>query len=1165
MNTGFVHLHVHTEYSLLDGFTTIDKMMDKVKELGMDAVAITDHGAMFGVVDFYKAAKAKGIKPIIGCEVYTAARTMEDRDPQKDKNQGHLVLLAENQEGYQNLIELVSNGFLKGFYYKPRIDYDELSKHSKGLIGLSGCLAGDIHRLLLQDQYEMAKSLASRLKNIFKEGSFYLELQDHNMQEQKKVNLQLIKLGKELDIPLVATNDVHYINKEDAEVHDILLCIQTGKIKEDTDRMKFPNDEFYLKSPEEMKEIFAFAPEAISNTVKIADRCDVDFDFNTIHLPEYEVPHDISKPDYLKKICFEGLNRRYNPVTKELEERLNTELSVIESMGYVEYFLIVWDFIRYAKDNKIPVGPGRGSAAGSIVAYTLGITDIDPIKYNLIFERFLNPERVSLPDIDIDFCYERREEVIDYVKQKYGEDKVAQIITFGTMAARAAIRDVGRVINMPYNEVDKIAKQIPFAVGMTIDRALDTDPGFKKIYRENEEARYLIDMAKKLEGLPRHASTHAAGVVISKNPLKEYVPLYVHDDNTTTQFAMGTLEELGLLKMDFLGLRTLTVIEDTLELIEKNHDINIDFSDCNYDDKNIYDLISNGETLGVFQLEGTGMIQFLKELKPDCFEDIIAGISLYRPGPMDSIPRYIKNKNNPENIEYMHESLEPILNVTYGCLVYQEQVMQIVRDLAGYSYGRSDLVRRAMSKKQMDIMERERKNFIYGIIDDKGKIEVPGCISNGVPEHIGNKLYDEMLEFANYAFNKSHGAAYAVLAYQTAYLKYYYKVEFMAALMTSVIGNTSKIVQYIRDCKRQEIQVLPPDINKSFGKFVVEDGSIRFALGAVKNVGVNMIDSLVKIRENEGEFTNFLDFCRRMESKDINKRAVEGLIKSGALDTLGANRAQLLSSYEIIIDGMQQERRRKIEGQIDLFQMNNEADISINQFNFPDIQEFNEKTRLSMEKDVVGFYISGHPLSEFEKELKHIVTINSGELLETDDSPEKAILKDGQSVIVGGIITEVNIKTTKNNQMMAFVTLEDLFGNMECIIFPKTFKYYNNLIYEESFVILEGILNVKEEEQPKILVNAISPLLKNPENELEISGKGRNKKLYIKIKRKKDWHLIEKAKPIFRQYGGSTPIIIYIEENSKKLKADKELWVRADDELVNKLSGLFGAENIKVV
>ncbi len=1165
MNTGFVHLHVHTEYSLLDGFTTIDKMMDKVKELGMDAVAITDHGAMFGVVDFYKAAKTKGIKPIIGCEVYTAARTMEDRDPQKDKNQGHLVLLAENQEGYQNLIELVSNGFLKGFYYKPRIDYDELSKHSGGLIGLSGCLAGDIHRLLLQDQYEMAKSLASRLKNIFKEGSFYLELQDHNMQEQKKVNLQLIKLGKELDIPLVATNDVHYINKEDAEVHDILLCIQTGKIKEDTDRMKFPNDEFYLKSPEEMKEIFAFAPEVISNTVKIADRCDVDFDFNTIHLPEYEVPHDISKPDYLKKICFEGLNRRYNPVTKELEDRLNTELSVIESMGYVEYFLIVWDFIRYAKDNKIPVGPGRGSAAGSIVAYTLGITDIDPIKYNLIFERFLNPERVSLPDIDIDFCYERREEVIDYVKQKYGEDKVAQIITFGTMAARAAIRDVGRVINMPYNEVDKIAKQIPFAVGMTIDRALDTDPGFKKIYRENEEARYLIDMAKKLEGLPRHASTHAAGVVISKNPLKEYVPLYVHDDNTTTQFAMGTLEELGLLKMDFLGLRTLTVIEDTLELIEKNHDINIDFSDCNYDDKNIYDLISNGETLGVFQLEGTGMIQFLKELKPDCFEDIIAGISLYRPGPMDSIPRYIKNKNNPENIEYMHESLEPILNVTYGCLVYQEQVMQIVRDLAGYSYGRSDLVRRAMSKKQMDIMERERKNFIYGITDDKGKIEVPGCISNGVSEHIGNKLYDEMLEFANYAFNKSHGAAYAVLAYQTAYLKYYYKVEFMAALMTSVIGNTSKIVQYIRDCKRQEIQVLPPDINKSFGKFVVEDGSIRFALGAVKNVGVNMIDSLVKIRENEGEFTNFLDFCRRMESKDINKRAVEGLIKSGALDTLGANRAQLLSSYEIIIDGMQQERRRKIEGQIDLFQMNNEADISINQFNFPDIQEFNEKTRLSMEKDVVGFYISGHPLSEFEKELKHIVTINSGELLETDDNPEKAILKDGQSVIVGGIITEVNIKTTKNNQMMAFVTLEDLFGNMECIIFPKTFKYYNNLIYEESFVILEGILNVKEEEQPKILVNAISPLLKNPENELEISGKGRNKKLYIKIKRKKDWHLIEKAKPIFRQYGGSTPIIIYIEENSKKLKADKELWVRADDELVNKLSGLFGAENIKVV
>ncbi len=1165
MYSNFVHLHVHTEYSLLDGFTIIDKMMDKVKELGMDAVAITDHGTMFGVVDFYKAAKKKGIKPIIGCEVYTAARTMEDKDPQKDKNQGHLVLLAKNQEGYQNLIELISNGFLKGFYYKPRIDYDELSKHSKGLIGLSGCLAGDIHRLLLQDQYEMAKELALKLKNIFEEGSFYFELQDHNMEEQKKVNLQLVKLSKELDIPLVATNDVHYIDREDAEVHDILLCIQTGKIKEDTDRMKFPNDEFYLKSPEEMKEIFAFAPEAISNTVKIAEQCNVDFDFDTVYLPEYEVPHGISKVDYLRKICFKGLKKRYNPVTEELEERLNEELSVIESMGYVEYFLIVWDFIKYAKDNKIPVGPGRGSAAGSIVAYTLGITDIDPIKYNLIFERFLNPERVSMPDIDIDFCYERREEVIDYVKQKYGEDKVAQIITFGTMAARAAIRDVGRVINMPYNEVDKIAKQIPFAMGMTIDKALDTSPEFKKTYEERTEAKYLIDMAKKIEGLPRHASTHAAGVVISKKSLKEHVPLYVHNDNTTTQFAMDTLEELGLLKMDFLGLRTLTVIKDTLELIEKNHNIKIDLSDCNYEDKNVYELISRGETLGVFQLEGAGMIQFLKELKPNCFEDIIAGISLYRPGPMDSIPKYIKNKNNPQNIKYMHESLEPILNVTYGCMVYQEQVMQIVRDLAGYSYGRSDLVRRAMSKKQMDIMEQERKNFIYGITNEKGEVEVLGCIRNGVPEHIGNKLYDEMLEFANYAFNKSHGAAYAVLAYQTAYLKHYYKVEFMAALMTSVMENTSKIVQYIQDCKRQDIEILPPNINKSFSKFTVEDGSIRFALGAVKNIGIGMIDDLVKIRESEGEFTSFLDFCQRMESKHINKRAIESLIKCGSLDDLGANRAQLLSSYEIIIDGIQREKREKIKGQIDLFQINNGIDVSINRFNFPNIQEFNEKTKLSMEKEVVGFYISGHPLSEFEKELEYIITVNSSELLEASGNLGESILKDGQSIIVGGMITEINIKTTRNNQMMAFVTLEDLFGNMECIIFPKPFRYYNNLIYEESLVVLEGILNVKEEEQPKILVNTISPLLKIPESELKELDMRKNKRLYIKIKNKKDWYLIEEIKPIFKQYSGDIPIIIYIEESDEKLKADEELWVRLDKGLIDKLFDFFGTENVRVV
>lgn len=1166
MENKFVHLHVHTEYSLLDGLTVIDKVMDRAIDLGMNAIAITDHGSMFGVVDFYKAAKKKGIKPIIGCEVYTAPRKMSDKDPQKDKNQGHLVLLAKNHEGYQNIIKLVSNGFLEGFYYKPRIDYDELSKYSSGIVCLSACLGGDIQRLLLQDQYESAKNLALQLKDMFEEDSFYLELQDHNMPEQKKVNSSLLKLSQETKIPLVATNDVHYINKEDAEAHDILLCIQTGKIKEDTQRMKFPNDEFYLKSPEEMSKIFNFAPEAISNSVKIADICNVDFDFNTIHLPEYDAPENISKADYLRKLCFEGLNNRYKDVTEKLKNRLNRELSVIEEMGYVEYFLIVWDFIKYAKDNNIPVGPGRGSAAGSIVAYTLGITDVDPIKYSLIFERFLNPERVSMPDIDIDFCYERREEVIEYVKEKYGEDKVAQIITFGTMAARAAIRDVGRVINMPYNEVDKIAKQIPFAIGMTIDKALEVSPEFKKMYEQDRESKYLIDMAKRLEGMPRHASTHAAGVVISKKPLKEHVPLYVHDDSSTTQFPMGTLEELGLLKMDFLGLRTLTVIKDALDLIQENHNMNIDFSSSEYDDKNVYHLISRGDTLGLFQLESAGMIQFLKELKPDSFEDIIAGISLYRPGPMDSIPRYIKNKNNPQNIEYMHKSLEPILDVTYGCMVYQEQVMQIVRDLAGYSYGRSDLVRRAMAKKKMDIMEEERKNFIHGIVNKDGEVEVPGCVRNGVPENIANKIYDDMIDFANYAFNKSHAAAYAVLAYQTAYLKYYYKVEFMAALMTSVMGNTSKVVQYIQDCKKQNIEILPPSINKSFSKFTVEDGGIRFALGAVKNVGVGMIDNLVKLRQGSGEFKSFLDFCERVDSKDINKKAVESLIKCGAFDGMGANRAQLLSSYEKIMNNIQQEKKRKIDGQIGLFQMNSEIEDSIDQIQFPNIKDFNEKTRLSMEKEVLGLYISGHPLSEYEKELEHIVTVNSAKLIEAVDNLEESKLRDGQSIIVGGIITEVNTKMTRNNQLMAFIVLEDLFGTIECIVFPRTLTTYANLIREESFVVLKGTLNIKEDEQPKVLVNTISSLTKVPKEELKTLDRiNNNRKLFIKISNKKDLQLIESIKPTLKKHRGTVPIIIYIEETEEKFKSDKSLWINLNEDIINKLNNFFGKDNIKVV
>ncbi|SET46899.1 DNA polymerase III catalytic subunit, DnaE type [Natronincola peptidivorans] len=1153
MRKDFVHLHVHTEYSLLDGFTTINKVMDKVKDLGMKSIAITDHGTMFGIVDFYKAAIKKGIKPIIGCEVYTASRGMRDKDPNKDKYQGHLVLLAKNMEGYQNLLKLVSHSYLYGFYYKPRVDYAELAKYNKGLIALSGCLAGDIQQYLLKDSYEKAKETALQLQRIYGEGNFYLELQDHGLKEQKEVNYQLLKLSKDTGIPLVATNDVHYINKEDAEPHDILLCIQTGKIQEEKERMKFPNHEFYMKAPEEMSALFPNIESALENTVKIAEACNVEFDFNTIHLPEYITPEGFSVEDYLKSLCYQGLEERYTQPSKELKDRLEYELRVIEEMGYEEYFLIVWDFIKFAKDNSIPVGPGRGSAAGSIVAYTLGITDIDPIRYSLIFERFLNPERVSMPDIDIDFCYERREAVIEYVKKKYGADKVAQIITFGTMAARAAIRDVGRVINMPYHVVDKIAKEVPFAVGMTLEKALEMNPQLKKLYKEDQEAGYLIEMAKKLEGMPRHASTHAAGVVISKKALEEHVPLYMHDQSVTTQFTMGTLEDLGLLKMDFLGLRTLTVIRDTIELIEKNKGKKIDFSICTYDDEKVYDLIIKGETLGVFQLESAGMIQFMKELKPNCIEDVIAGISLFRPGPMDSIPKYIANKNDPSKVQYLHQKLKSILEVTYGCLVYQEQVMQVVRDLAGYSYGRSDLVRRAMSKKKRDVMEEERQYFIHGKTDEDGNIEIAGCIRNGVPEDIANKIYDDMIDFANYAFNKSHAAAYAVLGYQTAYLKVHYPVEFMAALITSVMGNTSKVAQYIQDCKRLGIEILPPDINRSFGRFTVEKNKIRYGLAAVKNVGVNMIEAMVIIREKKGNFSSFNDFCQKVDGKDLNKRAVESLIKCGAFDSLKVYRAQLMAVYERVLESVSQDKKRNIEGQIGLFQMTGETSIGLKEDILPNIKEFNDKIKLNMEKEVIGLYISGHPLSEFQQELRYLATVNSSHLLEMMENPQGVNNKDGKVVRVGGVIVEKVTKTTKNNQLMAFITLEDLFGTIECIIFPKTLNEYTELIKEDTIVIIEGTLNLKDEEKPKILANKIQPLVKMEDN-----------KLYIKINRKEDIVLIEKAKNIFKKYHGNVPVYVYIQKENKTLRADRDLWVKLNDQLMKELSEVFGEKAIKI-
>jgi DNA polymerase III subunit alpha len=1149
----FVHLHVHTEYSLLDGFTTINKVMDRVKELGMNAIAITDHGSMFGVVEFYKAAVKKGLKPIIGCEVYTAPRKMHDRDPVKDKYQGHLVLLAKNQKGYQNLIRLVSKSYLQGFYYKPRVDLEELEKHSDGLIALSACLAGDVAQQLLGQQLEKARELALKLQSIFGKENFYLEIQDHGLLEQKQINHLLIQLSRETGIPLVATNDVHYINREDAEAHDILLCIQTGKVQEDTDRMKFANDEFYLKTQEEMAALFPNVKEALENTVKIAKQCNVEFDFNTVHLPEYALPVGFTAQEYLTFLCREGLERRYKEVTVELEKRLEYELKVIKEMGYIEYFLIVWDFIKYAKDNKIAVGPGRGSAAGSIVAYTLGITDIDPIRYNLIFERFLNPERISMPDIDIDFCYERREEVIDYVKLKYGEDKVAQIITFGTMAARAAIRDVGRVINMPYNEVDHIAKQVPLAIGITIEKALDSNPKMKSLYDEDDKARYLIDMAKKLEGLPRHASTHAAGVVISKKNLDEYVPLYMHDNSVTTQFSMGAIEELGLLKMDFLGLRTLTVIRDALIMIEDNHGVKIDFSYSNFDDPAVYELISRGDTLGVFQLESAGMIQFMKELKPNCFEDIIAGISLFRPGPMDSIPKYIQYKNTPSKIQYLHEKLEPILDVTYGCMVYQEQVMQVVRELAGYSYGRSDLVRRAMGKKKREVMEEERKYFIHGKIDEKGSIEIPGCIRNGVSEEIANTIYDDMIDFANYAFNKSHAAAYAVLGYETAYLKAYYPVEFMAALMTSIMGNTTKIALYIQDCKKMGIQVLPPDINRSFCKFTVEENKIRFGLAAVKNVGVNMIEAIVKGRETKGLFYSFADFCQKVQSRDLNKRALESLIKCGAFDSLNIYRAQLVAVFEKILEGVQQDRKRNIQGQLGLFDREIENDFSLKDDLLPDIHEFNEKTKLNMEKEVLGLYVSGHPLAEFQQELKYFTTVDSSSFSDMADQPEESEFVDGQCIKAGGIIIEKTSKMTKAGEWMAFVVLEDLVGTIEGIVFPRVLNKYASLIEEGSFVILEGSLSFKDEEQPKIIINKVAPLIKMQRD-----------KLCIRISQEKDLDLLERIKPTLRQYHGSVPVYVLIEENNKKYRAQRDLWVRLDEELVQELTKILGKESIMV-
>ncbi|SHD75635.1 DNA polymerase III subunit alpha [Schnuerera ultunensis] len=1150
----FVHLHVHTEYSLLDGSSRVRDLLDRTKDLGMDSIAITDHGSMFGVIEFYKQAKKRGIKPILGSEVYIAINRYTEKEP-KDKNQYHLVLLAENNIGYQNLMKIVSEGYVNGFYYKPRVDHDVLAKHSQGIIALSGCLGGEIPKHLLDGNYKKAKEIAHKYNKIFGQDNFFLEIQDHGMEEQKGINEQLVKLSQETGIPLVATNDVHYLRREDAIVHDVLLCIQTGKTIDESDRMRFPTNEFYLKSYDEMGSIFGNVKEALENTAWIGERCNVTLDFDTLHLPEYKVPKGYTDLEYLKKLCIDGLHKRYKRITPEIMARFNFEFNTIVEMGYVDYFLIVWDFIKFAKDNGIIVGPGRGSAAGSIVSYALGIIDIDPLEYDLLFERFLNPERVSMPDIDIDFCYERREEVIDYVVEKYGEDRVAQIVTFGTMAARGAIRDVGRAINMPYGEVDYIAKQIPMEIGMTISKALDVNKTLRQIYETKEEVKNLIDLAMAVEGLPRHTSTHAAGVVISKEPITTYVPLSRNNDAITTQFNMIELEELGLLKMDFLGLRTLTVIRDAVNLIEKNHGIKIDFSNLSYDDPKVLELFAKGETLGIFQFESAGMRQFLKELKPNMFENLIAANSLFRPGPMNQIPQYIANKNNPEDIEYLHPRLKPILEVTYGCIVYQEQVMQIVRDIGGFTMGGADLLRRAMGKKNMEVMEEERRRFIYGDTDEEGQVIIKGALRNGVDEKTANRIYDLMIDFAKYAFNKSHSAAYAVVAYRTAWLKYYYPVEFMAALISSVMGDTNSVSLYIQECKRLGIEILPPDINESFKKFTVVDGKIRFGLMAVKNVGENFIEIIIKARE-DGIFTSFTDFCERIESIDpsvMNKRAVESLIKCGAMNSLGGNRAQLLAIFEKTMDGIHADRKRNIEGQFSMFET---IDTKISKDNLPELKEFPQKNLLAMEKEMMGIYISGHPLQPYEEELNKISTMTTSELLQAQEQLRENLSEniDGKKIIIGGIIVSKKNKITKNNNMMAFITLEDLYGAIECIVFPATYERYNRLIDEDSLVVIQGKVSLNEEEEPKIICEKIIPL-----------NKYKKGKIYLKISKEKPLNTFNSIKKILSKYKGETPVYVYMEGDRKTVMAQRDLWVDMEQKLLfDELAEILGKDNIKV-
>ena len=1147
----FAHLHVHTEFSLLDGSNKIKEYVSRVKELGMNSAAITDHGVMYGVIDFYREAKKQGINPILGCEVYVAPNSRFDREiTGGDDRYYHLVLLAENEEGYANLTKIVSKGFVEGYYYKPRVDKELLRKYHKGIIALSACLAGEVARFLTKGLYEEAKKTALEYQEIFGEGNFFLELQDHGIPEQGLVNQQLFKMSEETGIELVATNDIHYTYAEDAKPHDILLCIQTGKKLSDENRMRYDGGQYYVKSEEEMLRLFPYAKQALENTQKIADRCHVEIEFGVTKLPKYDVPEGYTSWEYLQKLCYEGLEKRYGDPSEELKDRLSYELETIHQMGYVDYFLIVWDFIKYAKDHGISVGPGRGSAAGSIVSYCLEITTIDPIRYQLLFERFLNPERVSMPDIDVDFCYERRQEVIDYVTRKYGKDCVAQIVTFGTLAARGVIRDVGRVMDLPYAYVDSISKMIPQELGITIDKALKMNPDLKKLYDTDETVTNLIDMAKRLEGLPRHCSMHAAGVVICQKPVDEYVPLSRAADGTiTTQFIMTTLEELGLLKMDFLGLRTLTVIQNAV-LLARRKQPELNINQIDYNDQKVLDYIGTGKTDGVFQLESAGMKGFMKELKPHNLEDVIAGISLYRPGPMDFIPQYIRGKNDSSSITYDCPQLEPILAPTYGCIVYQEQVMQIVRDLAGYSLGRSDLLRRAMSKKKAAVMEKERKIFIYGD-EETG---VPGCIKNGIDEQTANKIYDEMIDFAKYAFNKSHAAAYAVVSYQTAWLKYYFPVEYMAALMTSVIDNPSKVSEYIYACRQMNIKILPPDINKGEANFSVDGGDIRYGLAAIKSIGRPVIKAIVEDREELGLFQNLEDFITRLSAKNIlNKRTIENLIKAGALDTLGGTRKQFMSIYVQIVDHVTQEKKNSMVGQMTLFDLVSEDQKEDFQIRMPDVGEYSKETLLAFEKEVLGIYVSGHPLEAYEEKWKKSISATTADF-QLDEETGHTKVHDGAKEIIGGMITEKTIKHTKTNQMMAFITVEDLLGTVEVVVFPRDYEKNRDYLEVDSKVFVRGRVSEEDDKPSKMICEKIIPFERT------------KKELWIQFPDKATF--LDEEQIVYGYLAdsdGDDEVMIYCAKERAVKKLPKNRNIGINEQILSRLMNHFGEKRVKVV